>query len=209
MNEPSSPNLYYVHDPMCSWCWGYQPTLVRVEAWLKNKPIQYRKLLGGLAPDSSSPMPQEMRERIEHYWHKIHRLLGTSFNHDFWKVCTPKRSTYPACRATLIARQFDREDDMILAIQKAYYLEALNPSEPEVLCALARKIGLPAAEFATALSHEETQRQLQGEIEFTRSIGGNTFPSWIIVENGQFKSLEFDYKDESSLQNQILLALHE
>ncbi|MFT6977114.1 MAG: putative protein-disulfide isomerase, partial [Shewanella psychromarinicola] len=18
--------LYYVHDPMCSWCWGYRPT---------------------------------------------------------------------------------------------------------------------------------------------------------------------------------------
>ncbi|MEF1187337.1 DsbA family protein, partial [Vibrio sinaloensis] len=23
--------LYYVYDPMCSWCWGYKPTWRAVE----------------------------------------------------------------------------------------------------------------------------------------------------------------------------------
>ncbi|MDF4306582.1 DsbA family protein, partial [Vibrio parahaemolyticus] len=23
--------LYYVHDPMCSWCWGYKPTIEKLK----------------------------------------------------------------------------------------------------------------------------------------------------------------------------------
>ncbi|MBE8572891.1 DsbA family protein, partial [Vibrio sp. OPT46] len=26
--------LYYVHDPMCSWCWGYKPTLDKLKQQL-------------------------------------------------------------------------------------------------------------------------------------------------------------------------------
>ncbi|GAM76629.1 thioredoxin [Vibrio ishigakensis] len=52
-----------------------------------------------LAPDSDEPMPMEMRAAIESYWERISGLLGTEFNHDFWRNNTPRRSTYPACRA--------------------------------------------------------------------------------------------------------------
>ena len=35
------------------------------------------------------------------------RIPGVRFNFDFWTHCTPKRSTYPACRAVIAARAQD------------------------------------------------------------------------------------------------------
>ena len=97
INTPQS-KLIYVHDPMCSWCWGYAPTWQKLEAALVNKlPIEYR--VGGLAADTDLPMSQDMQLQLQAIWQKISSQLGTEFNFDFWRDCQPRRSTYPSCRA--------------------------------------------------------------------------------------------------------------
>jgi len=47
--------LYYIHDPMCSWCWAFRPVWSAVQAQLPES-LQVKYLLGGLAPDSALPM---------------------------------------------------------------------------------------------------------------------------------------------------------
>ncbi|WP_370690724.1 hypothetical protein [Methylicorpusculum sp.] len=91
-----------------------------------------KRMLGGLAPDTDQPMPAEMQVKLKGIWQKIQQTLpGTAFNFDFWTVCTPRRSTYAACRAVIAARNqdFSKEEAMILAIQQAYYLDAKNPAD--------------------------------------------------------------------------------
>lgn len=61
----NSYTLYYVYDPMCSWCWGFNKTWNKVKKSLpKNINIQY--VLGGLAPDSDEIMSDKMREYIQY-----------------------------------------------------------------------------------------------------------------------------------------------
>ena len=199
-------SLFYVYDPMCSWCWGYQPTLENITEVLETKKIPWTKVLGGLAPDTQEPMPLELRSSIQGYWREIEALLGTSFNHDFWTKNTPRRSTYPACRAILIARRHGLEDEMNRAIQHAYYLNAENPSLTSVLCSLAEKLGLNPEEFAVELEGKETKEALLKEIRFARSIGGNRFPSWILKQGESFRSLSFDYKNPAPLVDEVLKA---
>jgi len=115
--------LIYVHDPMCSWCWGFEP--VRKQLFQRLNPnIKVKRLLGGLAPDSHAPMPLEMQVFLQNTWRKIeNHIPGTQFNFDFWTKCQPRRSTYPANRAVIAARlqgeQFD--ELMTTKIQQAYY----------------------------------------------------------------------------------------
>ena len=55
--------LYYAHDPMCSWCWAFRPSM---DALIEKLPkeINVIRLLGGLAPDSDIPMPDNIREYV-------------------------------------------------------------------------------------------------------------------------------------------------
>ncbi|MEH0675313.1 DsbA family protein [Vibrio scophthalmi] len=190
----SAPILYYVYDPMCSWCWGYQPVWQKVKQQLSGT-VSVQYVVGGLAPDSDEPMPMAMREQIASYWRKIENLLGTPFNYDFWTSNTPRRSTYPACRAALAARKQDAELVMINAIQRAYYLEAKNPSDDEVLLALANQVGLDMTRFEEDYRSAQLNQSLLDEIGFSRQIGANGFPSLVLRIEDHVYPIAVDYRD--------------
>ena len=185
--------LYYIYDPMCSWCWGYRKTWLALQQALDPLiDIQYR--LGGLAPDCHQPMSQQMKSHLQQTWRTISKQLNVEFNFDFWLKCKPRRSTYPACRAALIARKFDKEAEMYFAIQQAYYLNAKNPSDEDTLMTLAEDIGLPSDEFAALLSSSQIQDELLAEIEMVHQWPITGFPSLILIHEGHVIAIEVNYK---------------
>ena len=198
--------LYYYHDPMCSWCWGYRPAAQQLFSSLPEG-VRRKNILGGLAPDSDQPMPQAQREAIAGYWRRIALMLGTEFNYDFWTKCEPRRSTYPACRAVIAAARQGREEEMILAIQRAYYLEAQNPSDPDTLQQLAGKLALDTESFKADIASGGTEAELQKQLRFTRESGVSGFPSLALEEDGQLVAISVDYKNHETSLKQIQQAL--
>ncbi|MCG9750048.1 DsbA family protein [Vibrio brasiliensis] len=198
----TSNKLYYVFDPMCSWCWGYKPVWQKITQALQDK-IDIQYVVGGLAPDSDQPMPEEMQQQIASYWKKIEDFLGTEFNYDFWSQNTPRRSTYPSCRAVMAARKQGAEQPMLAAIQNAYYLQARNPSDNDVLIDLANDIGLDVARFEADLLSEELNQQFMQELEFARSIGGNSFPSLFVATEQGIVELQVDYQSAETTIDQV------
>lgn len=197
--------LYYVHDPMCSWCWAFRPVYIRIVDSLPAE-LPLIRLLGGLAADSDEPMPEALRTYLETTWKTIQqRVPGTQFNFDFWRHCQPRRSTYPACRAVIAARRQGAafESAMILAIQQAYYLRAQNPSDDDVLIGLAGELGLDGSRFARELNDPVTRDRLLQEIEFASTIGAQGFPSLILEHRGCYHRLTHDYQDAAPLLAQL------
>tara|TARA_Y100001956_G_scaffold50598_1_gene49216 strand:- start:904 stop:1482 length:579 start_codon:yes stop_codon:yes gene_type:complete len=191
---------------MCSWCWGYKPTWQKIESAIEGfVDIQY--LVGGLAPDSDQPMPIDMQQQIASYWKRIEDYLGTEFNYDFWSNNTPRRSTYPSCRAALAARKQGKEKEMIEGIQHAYYLEAKNPSDNMVLFDVAREIGLTMKTFEEHYHSTRLDSEFQEEMKFVRRIGGNSFPSLFLETEKGIVELPINYQDanETLVQIQSLL----
>jgi putative protein-disulfide isomerase len=194
--------LYYYHDPMCSWCWGYRPALQKLFSSLPEG-VTRTNIVGGLAPDSDQPMPEAQREAIASYWRRIADMLGAEFNHDFWTKCEPRRSTYPACRAVIAAAKQGREEEMIFEIQKAYYLEARNPSDIDTLEILAEQLGLDTETFRKDIASSETEAELQRQISFARASGVSGFPSLALEVNGQLLPISVDYKNYEASLKQI------
>ncbi|MEW8014598.1 MAG: DsbA family protein [Candidatus Sedimenticola endophacoides] len=189
--------LYYIHDPMCSWCWAFRPAWERIVHGLPPG-IEPRLLLGGLASDCDQPMPEALRRKLRGVWRTTQRQVpGTPFNFAFWERCTPRRSTYPACRAVIAARRQSprSEEAMILAIQRAYYLQARNPSDAQTLCDLAAALGLDPARLASDLASPGVNAALRGEIEQGARLGVRTFPSLVLVDGARTRHLPHDYLD--------------
>ena len=202
--------LIYVHDPMCSWCWGFAPTWLKLKSELEHNfkdilSIEYK--VGGLAPDSQAPMPQNMQDMLQSTWHKISVQLGTQFNHDFWRNCQPRRSTYPACRAALIARKANKEADMVAAIQHAYYLNAQNPSDENTLIELAQHIGLDKADFASSLQSHQINDELNAELVYAHSLPIQGFPSLVLINNDKAFPIAINYTDSQQSFNKISALL--
>ncbi len=127
--------LYYVHDPMCSWCYAFKSVLKKLRDNLQTTfqvkvsrsellpEIHFQTVIGGLAPDTKEVMPEDIQKKVQHAWRSIEQKCPEiRFNFDFWHKTTPIRSTYPACRALLAAKQqgLQFEQRMLEAIQTAY-----------------------------------------------------------------------------------------
>ena len=199
--------LFYIHDPMCSWCWGYRSTWLELEKHLPQE-ITVEYVLGGLAPDSDDPMPSELQRTIQGYWRRIQSELGTEFNFDFWKKCKPRRSTYPACRAVIAAKYQGREMAMIEAIQRAYYLRAMNPSDISTLTTLAAEIGLDEKKFGEDIASSKIERELRRQIQFVRNSPCRGFPGLLLNLNGKLISIEVDYLNAQNTLDLIAQCLN-
>jgi putative protein-disulfide isomerase len=197
--------LLYFHDPMCSWCWAFRPVWTTLCAQLPAG-LAVRRVVGGLAPDSDAPMPPEMRVKLKGVWQTIQeRVPGTRFNFAFWDNNTPRRSTYNACRAVLTASRLSpaQEDQMIHAIQQAYYLQARNPSDISTLVNLAVDIGLDRALFAAELSGAGVQVRLEEDIALARSAPINGFPSLVVQTPSGQQPVRLDYLNAAPMLQQI------
>lgn len=192
--------LIYVMDPMCSWCWAFQQPLQQLKQRLRDD-IQVLCYMGGLAPDSDQPMDPELRQAIQYTWQQIEARTGTEFNHAFWSDCQPRRSTYPACRAVITAEQLEAGAGMrmIDAIQRAYYLQARNPSDNSTLTELAAELGLDSSEFATRLTSVETEQALAADLRFSHSIGVQGFPFLAYQSDAGIQPLAVGYTDAEHL----------
>ena len=194
--------LYHVHDPMCSWCYGFKPTLDELRKNL-NENVKLVHVVGGLAPHSSKEMAKNQQEMIENIWHEIEQKVGTKFNYDFWKDNIPRRSTYLSCQATMLARTEGKEDEMIEAIQEAYYLKAMNPSDASTLIQLAEQIGMDKNKFEEDLKSEKIEEDLENELDFRRSIKVRSFPSLILKYKKEIYPINIQFGDYTQMLKQI------
>lgn len=197
--------LYYIHDPMCSWCWGFSSTLNELLESLP-KEVEVRRLLGGLAPDSDVPMPTSMQESIKSNWSQIEdKIPGVKFNYDFWTKTIPRRSTYPACRAVLAARKQDKKYDVLMtkAIQRAYYQESRNPSDNATLTELAKEVNLSVTQFEKDLTSYEIQRELLQEITFSHALYAESYPSLVLVVRDQNFTIRINYNESEHMLEEI------
>ncbi len=219
-NLVKTNTLYYIHDPMCSWCYAFRPVLQKLRQQLPEE-IEFISFLGGLAADTELPMPEEMRQQLQATWERIEKKVpGIQFNYDFWinwKQSHPRRATYPACRAVIAAHTFDNKSDkhteyqyqesMINAIQKAYYQNALNPSDESVLIQLAGEIGLDETLFQSQLQADHTQIELEKQISKSRQMNIRSYPSLILKIDQSFWPVSIDYLNSAPIMETIKMLI--
>ena len=70
---------------------------------------------------------------------------------------------------------------MVYAIQKAYYLDAKNPSDATVLCDCAESIGLEREAFSQALGSVEVDQAFKKNLHLARIMGIQGFPAVLAV----------------------------
>lgn len=198
----SSSTLYYIHDPMCSWCWAYRPVMLQLREKL-SADIQWQNVLGGLAADSDQPMPDQTRKMVQSHWRQIESSLGTQFNFEFWAVNQPRRDTYKACRAVIAASNQHAEEAMIESIQKAYYLRAMNPSDPSILAGLAVELGLDRVMFEADLIAPKTETELRHQLLLRDKLGVRSFPSLVFEQDSCRVLIPHDYTNYVTTLDEI------
>lgn len=189
MSAMNEKILWYVADPMCSWCWGFTPVMERIRNEYGGR-LKVELLLGGLRPGTKEPMPSARREEILHHWHTVHRVTGQSFK---FEGAMPEGFVYdtePASRGVVAVSLINPEAvfPFFQAVQSAFYVEQQNVANPIVLAQLASRAGLDAQQFLRTFESDAAKRQTLAHFQKARQWGVHGFPT-VIGQNGADRSL--------------------
>ena len=181
----SPPLLWYVADPMCSWCWGFSPVIEAVREAYHDR-LKIALVLGGLRPGTTTQMTAAARDEILHHWHQVHERTGQPFQFD---GALPEGFIYdtePASRAVVTVGGLDPSKifAMFKAIQSAFYAAGRDVTQTAVLAELAAGLGLDAAAFLQAFDSDAARARTQAHFTQARKAGARGFPT-LILQRGE------------------------
>ncbi len=187
------PEIIYVGDPMCSWCWGMAPV---VEHLARRTDVDMRIIVGGLRPGSAAqPLDDELRRILSHHWEKVAAKTGQPFDpaglrREGWVYDTE----LPA-RAVVTMRRLapEHELDMFTRIQRAFYAEAVDVTDPAAYPALVERLDGDADDFMNELLSEESRTAAWDDFAAARELGVVGFPTVLLRIDGKLQVLSRGY----------------
>lgn len=173
--------LVYVGDTMCSWCWGFAPTLHRLE---NEFGLPVRVINGGLRPGPyAEPLDDRMAANLGRHWQNVARSSGQPFDHSFldrrdgWKFDTE----LPAIAVTAM-RKRDRDSafPFFTDIQYAFFAEAVDITNLDHYNALVASYPVDSAQFLDYLTGDEAREAAWRDFAAARSLGVASFPGLLL-----------------------------
>ena len=196
--------LWYVADPMCSWCWGFMPVIERVRNDYDQR-LKVELLLGGLRPGTEHPLPAAQRQQIIGHWHAVHRLTGQPFRFERAMPDGFIYDTEPASRAVVAVSKLNPDATFVFfrAIQFAFYVEQRNVTQPSVLSELAVQVGLEAQAFLHVFESQMARDITQSHFQKARQLGVHGFPTLIGQQADSYALISSGYCSFEELNPKI------
>lgn len=177
--------LIYVGDPMCSWCWGIAPELDAVRTG--HPELSFRVVVGGLRPgEHAQPMTEEMAGFLGHHWEQVSQRSGQPFDTAILDRRDWLYDTELACRAVVAMRMVDESRAFALfkRIQRAFYADGVDVTQPDVYVELAKDVGADVDAFSKALADDRSREATWNDFAIAREWGVTGFPT-VIARNGE------------------------
>jgi len=202
-------NLIYVADPMCSWCYGFGTT---VDALLADPglaaPLNLALVMGGLRPYTTEPLTTAKADELVGHWQHVHEAVGVPFAQAPNTAMHREGFVYdtePASRATVTVRAMSPRHvwRYFSSVQRAFYADAQDVTQPEVLADLAVAIGLPRQEFAAGFASQRMRDETRADFEQSQAWGIRGFPAVVAEHGGQLHLVAHGYTPIDGLRDRL------
>jgi len=178
-------------DPACTWCWGSEPILRKLQYRYKEQ-LKISFVMGGLVEDAHTFMDNTNRiggdlntfnQQVGAHWLEASQRHGMPVLAVGFKLFDDENpSTYPMNIAYKAAQFQDEEkaNKFLRRIREATAAEAKQTNTMEVLIELAQESGLDIGTFITDMENGKADKAFEEDRYLTRTYQANGFPSFLI-----------------------------
>jgi predicted DsbA family dithiol-disulfide isomerase len=208
-NQPILEILAFT-DPVCTWCWGSEPVLRKLETGYGEQ-LRIRYVMGGLVEDIRAFYdraneiggdPERSNLSIARHWLEASERHGMPVRVESFRLFTADTvSTYPQniafkaaelTNVALAARYLRR-------MREASAAEARETGRSEVLIELASEVGLDVATFIGHLNDGSAEKAFREDLATTRGYGVRGFPTFLF-RHGDRELMLRGYQSFNSMQ---------
>lgn len=189
--EASSIEIIEFTDPACTWCWGSEPILRKLQYRYKEE-LKISFVMGGLVKDAHTFMDptntiggdlNTFNEQVGAHWLEASSRHGMPVLAEGFKLFDDENpSTYPM-NIAYKAAQFQGEEvanKFLRRMREAIAAEAKQANKMEVLIELAQESGVDISKFIAAMANGSAEAAFEEDRRLTQSYGASGFPSFLI-----------------------------
>lgn len=191
-------------DPVCTWCWGSEPVLRKLETRF-GEHVKISFVMAGLVKDITSFYdgyndiggdPARSNANIARHWLEASERHGMPVQSEGFKLFSQE---YPSTYPQNIAYKAAQIQDQVLAnrylrrIREASAAEAKLTNTTEVLVELAAEVGLDVARFLEDFSRGAAQKAFEQDLALTARYQAHGYPTFL-VRFGEKETILRGYK---------------
>ena len=198
--ERAEKRIFYFADPMCSWCWGFAPVIARILAEAQGR-APVRLVAGGLRVGTTEPMDARAKAAIRGHWEHVQAATGQPFDFAFFAREGFVYDTGPACRAAVAMRNLAPQHTFayLEALQRGFYAEGRDVTEPSVLAAIAEPFCAGVETFAAVYAAPEIEEATLADFRLTQALGIAGFPAVVLKDEAGLVPLTVGYQPFADL----------
>lgn len=195
------PEIIYIGDPMCSWCYGFSPAIQTLYQRHKTD-VRMTLKMGGLHPGNDYVLNEDYKRFLLEHWTEIGERTGQKFSfgildHLGWVYDTEK-----ACRAVVAVRKLQpgSEFPYFASLQEGFYAFNRDPNDPYTFANAAVEIGIERDAFLNVYRSEEAKAETADDFDWARSRGVRGFPTVLLNGKRGLEVLTNGYQPLSALE---------
>ncbi len=178
-------------DPVCTWCWGSEPILRKLQARYKDQ-IRIGFIMGGLVEDihqfyddwnhiGGDPVASN-RSIVAHWKEASHRHGMPVKEEGFALFSDEYPSTYPQNVAYKAAQMENQvlADKLLRRMREATSAEAKITSQIEVLAELVSEVGLDLPQWLEHMEDGSAEKAFREDQKLMHHYSVTGFPSFLI-----------------------------
>lgn len=202
--------LYYVGDPMCSWCWGIAPVSAGLAEAASANGWTFRLVVGGLRPGGGDEWTPAFRRFLDEEWAQVSRATGQPFSRHLLARPSYEYDSEPACRAIVAARRLLQGNDarsgilpFFSAVQRKFYVDGADPKDGDFYPEICERVGIDPHSFERLRTSAEIAALTRTEFQFARRLGCRAFPSFFGSANGRTRELGIGKVDARTVLDRL------
>lgn len=184
------PELRYFFDPLCGWCYGFSPVMMRLYDELRAD-VDFVAHPGGMVTGERVGPIGPKAAYIKSATPRLEQLTGVRFGPGFHQLLnegTRVQDSEPPSRALTALARLDgnpaRTMPFAHALLNAFFRDGQDVNDPAVLAALAEPFGYAAAAFEQALLDPDTAGFTEAGFVAATQLGIQGFPT-LVLRQGQ------------------------
>ncbi|WP_218847019.1 DsbA family protein [Winogradskyella forsetii] len=198
--------LFYIGDPMCSWCWGISPQINALQCYANQEHIPFNLIMGGLRPGGGEAWDTAFKRFLEHHWQQVHEKSGQPFSYELFEKDEFNYDTEPACRAVITARSLAPEKTLAFyeLVQHYFYTKSKDPKQVDFYKVICETLDIDFQDFSDQFTSESMKLATQADFTKSRELGVRGFPSIIYRHKDQLYNIASGYTEFEDLKAAIL-----
>lgn len=193
----SRPELIYVYDPLCGWCYGFSPVMQKVKDEYADR-LNFLIIPGGLSTGERVAPIGVIYEDMQDALPRMEDLIGIPFGESFVKLINEGSYLYnsePPAKAVCIVKELKPEVafDFGIDIQNQLFKEGKDLNDVEAYAVLIKRYNLDDSLFTTRFQDPALESRTREEFYKADQLGVDGFPAVFLKKNDKLVKITEGY----------------